>query len=238
MAARAEPLAARVGRRIVGAFCARQVRRSVDLTVEGREHLPEQGPLLLAARHVHHLLDGCILTGVLGRPLHILVAVDWTRPGPQRRLLDLATGVLRWPTVIREDAPNAGSGDESRRRLSVATREAVALLREGRALLVFPEGYPIVDPHPTPKSGLNEFLPFRHGFVRLATLAERAGAAPVPIVPVGFWYELRSDERWRVAVRLGRPVRIGECPSPQAAVEKVEREVRRLSAPPAGQAMD
>ena len=214
------------------------MRRSVELVVEGREHLPTSGPLLLAARHVHHLLDGCILTTLVGRPLHILVAVDWTRPGPQRRLLDLATGLLRWPAVIRDDAPCAASPAEAQRRLRAATRDAVSLLREGRALLVFPEGYPAVDPHPTPKAGLDDFLPFRPGFVRLAAFAERAGAPPVPIVPVGFWYGPRPVGGWRVVARLGPPVRLGEVASSLAAASWVEQEVQRLSEPPAGHVED
>jgi 1-acyl-sn-glycerol-3-phosphate acyltransferase len=230
VAARSEPLAARIGRGVVAAYCRREIARTVELTVEGQGNLPGKGPVILVARHVHHLLDGCILTTLLERPLHILVAVDWAKPGPRRRLLNFATGLLRWPTILRDDAPTPGTADETRRRLAAATREAVALLREGEALLVFPEGYPIVDPHPTPKATLADFLPFRQGFARLALLAARAGAGDVPIVPVGFWYGERSPG-WRVVVRFGTPVRIGDFASPEAAAIEVEGRVRELSAP-------
>lgn len=233
MAARSEPLAARIGRGVVRASCRRAIRRSVGLTVEGRANLPASGPLLLAARHVHHLLDGCILTTLLDRPLHVLVAVDWAKPGPQRRLLDFATGLLRWPTILRDDAAVTGSAVEARLRLSAAAREAVALLAEGEALLIFPEGYPIVDPHPTPKGSLADFLPFRQGFVRLALLAERAGVETVPIVPVGLWYGERSPG-WRVFVRIGEPVRIGDFASPGSAAAAVEARVHALSRAPGG----
>ena len=42
--------------------------------------------------------------------------------------------------------------------------------------MVFPEGYPNVDPDYTPK-GEGEMLPFRPGFARLAVLAAQAGGA-------------------------------------------------------------
>ena len=233
MAARPESLAARIGRRVVGAYCRREIRRTVTLTVEGRPHLPPRGPLLLVARHVHHLLDGCILTTLAGRPLHPLVAVDWARPGPGLLLLDRATRLLRWPTILRDDAPTPGTEREIRRRLTAATREAIALLREGQALLVFPEGYPIVDPHPTPKATLDDFLPFRQGFARLAALAARSGAGDVPIVPVGFWYG-EKPSGWQVIVRFGAPVRIEDFPSLTDASAAVETHVKALSAPPNG----
>jgi 1-acyl-sn-glycerol-3-phosphate acyltransferase len=234
VAARSEPLAARIGRGVVGAYCRREIARTVELTVEGEANLPPKGPLLLVARHVHHLLDGCILTTRLGRPLHVLVAVDWAKPGPRRRLLDVATALLRWPTILRDDAPTPGTADERRRRLIAATRETVALLLEGEALLIFPEGYPIVDPHPTPKTSLDDFLPFRQGFARLANLAGRSGAGDVPIVPVGFWYGERPSG-WRVIVRFGSPFRMAEFPSTTELGTAVEASVRALSAPPAGE---
>jgi 1-acyl-sn-glycerol-3-phosphate acyltransferase len=58
------------------------------------------------------------------------------------------------------------------------------LLRAGQLLLVFPEGYPAIDPLGSPRTTSGGFLPFEPGFL---ALAERAGRA-VPVVPVGVWY--------------------------------------------------
>lgn len=232
MAARREPLTAHIGRTVIKTYCRRQLARSVELSVEGRANVPATGPALLVARHVHHLLDGCILMTRLERPLHALVAVDWATPGPKRRLLDLATGLVRWPTILRDDAPHPGASGERRRRLSAAARECVALLRENRLLLMFPEGYPAIDPHPTPKTSLDDFLPFRQGFV---WIAERAG--DVPIIPVGFWYG-ESGQGWRVVVRLGEAMCLDAFPSRAAASAAVEARVRMLSEPPADANVD
>ena len=34
------------------------VMRRVDLQVEGLDHIPATGPVMIAARHYHHLYDG------------------------------------------------------------------------------------------------------------------------------------------------------------------------------------
>ncbi|MBA2595750.1 MAG: 1-acyl-sn-glycerol-3-phosphate acyltransferase [Chloroflexota bacterium] len=231
MAARTEPLTVRVGRRVVAAFCSRQVRRHVDLTVLGRDNLPPTGPVVIAARHVHHLLDGCVLAGQIDRPLHVFVAVDWAPPGPQRTLLDLATGLLRWPAIIRSEVAARHPAGDASRRLRAATREAIALLQAGQALIVFPEGYPNIDPHPTPKRGITDMLCFQPGFVRIAVMAAGGSAGKVPIVPAGFWYEALAGNRWRVILRFGEPV-YAEGMRDTRTAAAVERCVRELSRAP------
>jgi putative membrane protein len=78
-------------------------RRKLDLRVEGRSNVPENGPVLLAARHFHHLYDGVVLMSSLPRPLHILVALDWVDSQRLRRLMEWATRTAAWPSVLREE---------------------------------------------------------------------------------------------------------------------------------------
>lgn len=226
MAAIADPVGA-VGRRVVSGYCRRALRRDVDLHVDGLEHVPSSGPAILAARHVHHLYDGCALVTTIPRPVAIMVALDWVRPGPQRQAMTWACGVLGWPAISRSDSPAATEGAERSRLLRRATRDAVALLRAGQLLLVFPEGYPNVDPHPTPKPDLDAFLPFRPGFVRLAALAERDGQTRVPIVPVGFSYQ--RGARWSVTLRFDPPRYLESEMAPAVLARLVEDRVRALS---------
>lgn len=231
MAATAEPVAAAIGRRFIGTYCRRALRRQADLHVEGLHHLPSTGPVLLAARHVHHLLDGCALVTTIQRPVHIVVALDWTKSGRDRRVMSLACGSLRWPTVLRHDSPAPVDPREAVRLLRRASRDAVTLLRDGRVLLVFPEGYPNVDPHPTPKPDLDAFLPFRPGFVRLAALAERDGRTRVAIVPTGFTYE-RGDTGWRMTLRFDPPRYLERSRNHAAFARDIEARVRVLSEGP------
>src|SRR5579875_52933 len=82
--------------------------RRLDLHVEGLEHLPHKGPLLIASRHYHHLYDGCILLAVAPRPLHLLVALDWVTTRRDRGLMEWACRTARWPVVLRAERLQAG----------------------------------------------------------------------------------------------------------------------------------
>ena len=112
------------------------------------------------------------------------------------------------------------------RYLRSGVRDAAGLLRDGRVVLVFPEGYPVVDPAasdatPRTRDGAG-LLPFAAGFRTIADAARRAGARDVAIVPVGFRYERRGT-RWRIAARFGEPL------GPDAGVATVEHAVHELS---------
>ena len=204
------------------------VGRKLDLTVEGREWLPASGPAILAARHFHHLYDGCAIMASVPRPVHILVALDWVQNPIGKRVMGGACRAAGWPVVLRRSdqaAVDTGPAIQAVRR---ATRESVAHLRDGRLLLVFPEAYPNIDPGFTPKTDETSFLRFRPGVVRLAALAANEGRA-VPIIPVGFSY--RRGDRWQVDLRFGEPVTIGRNGEAEA-LREVEAAVRRLSTPP------
>jgi putative membrane protein len=209
------------------------VKRRLDLHVEGSEFVPPTGPVIIAARHFHHLYDGCALLATIPRPLHILVALDWVRSRPGRIAMDSACRSASWPVVLRRDGATAVELGDAARALRRATRQSVSLLRAGRVLLVFPEGYPNVDPGYTPKQDEDAFLPFQPGFVRLATLAGEQRLR-VPIVPAGFRYE--RGRRWRVDLRFGEPLVVEARGQEEAVRREVEARVRLLSGPGASDA--
>lgn len=201
--------------------------------VDGLEHVPRAGPVLLAARHYHHLLDGAVLIRYVPRPVHVVVALDWTANANQRRWMERACAWARWPVILRSATAGARGGyaaSEAARYLRAGLRDAAALLREGRVVAVFPEGYPVVDPAasgardaPARVRDQDGFLPFATGFRTIAGLAQRGGASDVAIVPVGFRYEPRGT-RWRVTARFGPPL---AASSGAAAVERAVRELSR-----------
>jgi 1-acyl-sn-glycerol-3-phosphate acyltransferase len=216
----------RAGARVIAA-------RRLDLRVEGWEHLPRRGPLLIASRHYHHLYDGCLLLGVVPRPLHLLVALDWVARRRDRRLMEWACRTAQWPVVLRTERLHAGNSaygpTDAGRYLRHAVHDAVALLRAGRALAVFPEAYPTVDPHATPKASGDAFLPFRPGFIRLVEMAQRDGRTCVPIVPAGLVY--RPGPRWEATLRFTAPLYVAGRADRAAVVRLVEEQVRLLSTP-------
>ncbi len=94
---------------------------------------------------------------------------------------------------------------------------------------MFPEGYPVIDPHGSPKTETGErFLPFAPGVVRLAAMAERAGAGSIPLVPVGLDYRRENDEsRWEITLRVGSAmIRTGDD---RTLLADLEREIHLLS---------
>lgn len=223
-----------VGRLLIRAVCGAIVLTRLDARVVGRENLPRHGAVLIAARHYHHLYDGCLLIARSPRPPAILVALDWIGSRPVARALELLCALARWPVVLRPEAirvhgQSAYRADEARRYLARATRDSTALLREGGVLLLFPEGYPNADPGYTPKRG-EEFLSFRAGFLRLAALAERRGTR-VAIVPVGIAYGAGGWRR-RAVLRFGPPRYLSPGSDRAALAGAIEADVRTLSAPP------
>jgi 1-acyl-sn-glycerol-3-phosphate acyltransferase len=215
--------------------------RDLVLTVEGEEHLPPTGPLLIVARHHHHLYDGVALLAAVPRLLHLLVALDWARTGVERAVLEWATRSARWPGLLRQDALEVDASvhptprrsaycvDEVPRYRLRAIREAVALLVEGAALVVFPEGYPNVDPRWTPKRRPDEMLPFRPGFALVARLARQRTGVEVPIVPAGLTY--RPGPRWETMLRFGAPLTWGMDTPAGLLAQAAHRRVAALSRP-------
>lgn len=221
-----------IARRCITAWCASVVARDLDLTVEGLEHLPASGPVLIASRHYHHLYDGFALLARLPRSPHLLVGLDWVPSGFSRRLMETACHVARWPVVLRGDRPRfagarAHRESDARRYLRRALTLGASLLRDGELLVVFPEGYPNVDPVFTPKQGDDDFLPFRDGYLKIVELAQRRGSPPVAVIPAGFTY-IRGT-RWRVTLRLGPPDYLAGRDDTARLARAIEEQVRALS---------
>jgi len=211
----------------------------LNIAVTGDANIPRYGPVILAARHYHHLYDGVALFEVFPREIHIVVTLDWAQSRIARWFMESAIRLAGWPLVLRPDAVarrDDGTRPQSRTVFTEddiakfqrrALRDAVDVLARGGALLIFPEGYPNIDPNFTPKNTPDEFLPFHAGFAVIAAAAQRRLGAAVPIVPVGLRYE--TGERWRVRIRYGAPMKASDFASRRSFVEAVEAAVIELS---------
>jgi putative membrane protein len=224
-------------------------RRKVRVMVEGLEYVPRSGPVLIVARHFHHLYDGCVLLETVPRRLHILVALDWVQKRWLRRLMEWACAMVDWPALLRIE--RLGEAEDTINRVSIAAssayvrgefgrylrraaRDSVQLLRNGEALVIFPEAYPNIDPAPTPKKDKDAFLPFRPGFARLVEMAERDGNTRVSIIPAGFTYV--QGERWYITLRFGPALFRDDYPDSTHLLQAIEKRVRGLSNQIAGSA--
>jgi uncharacterized membrane protein len=212
-------------------------RRKVELHVEGLEHIPRSGPVLIAARHFHWFYDGYVLLRTIPRRLHTIVALDWVQSRGLRLTIELACSLADWLVVLRRERFQEHEKDEhwaytpieARHYLRQMTLGAIRLLRSGEILVMFPEGYPNIDPHPTPKPDLDAFLPFRPGFVKMAEMAERDGHTQVAIVPVGLSYMREQGNRWHTTVRFGPALFRSDFASGEQILQAVEEHVQALS---------
>ncbi len=201
------------------------LRRSVDLAVEGLSNVPTTGPVLLVSRHYHHLHDGAALMATIPRPTRILVGLDWVQNVAAKRAMDRACQAAGWPVVLRH-RPDAPLPKNALPSLVKALDDSVAILRRGEVLVVFPEGYPTIDPTWTPKTHDDELLPFQPGVVRIARRAVQQGTE-VPIVPVGLEYH--PGDRWKLDLRFGEPRMLAAKDHDDVMLADLERAVAELS---------
>src|SRR5437762_9105707 len=183
--------------------------RRVD--VVGAERIPSSGPLIIAANHHNSLVDPMLIMATFPRRLTVLANAPLFRHplvGPFLR----AVGGL--PVNRRKEA-----GDDPRKNEAMFAT-AIAHLRAGGAILIFPEGR--TQPVPT-------LLPLRTGVARLLLGTEAAGGRHgVTLLPVGL--VLRIPGPFSVAsapVAGGAPVQVDDCVAAYAA--EPEATVRRLT---------
>lgn len=147
--------------------------------VSGREYVPASGPLLVVANHLSWY-DPILLALVLPRRVWFFAKVE----------------VFRWPIVgwlcrLTGQIPvRRGAGDRG------ALEQALAYLRAGKAVLVFPEGT---------VERQEQMIAARTG---VAMLAMRSGATILPIAHMGTRRVLHSLRAWlpHVTIKIGEPL--------------------------------
>jgi 1-acyl-sn-glycerol-3-phosphate acyltransferase len=172
-------------------------------TVEGREHVPRHGPVIFAANHLS-ALDSFLIPLVSPRPVAFLAKEEYfTQPGVKGRLIrTLLVGV---------DAIAVPRGGH--RAAQAALEAALAVLRDGRAFGIHPEG-----------SRSRDGRLYR-GRTGVAWLALASGAPVVPVAvlgtervqPIG----ARLPRPGRVTVRFGAPLRFA---APAGGAARARRE--------------
>jgi putative membrane protein len=207
----------------------------LQTVARGVENVPAYGPVLIVARHYHHLFDGLMFFAALPRRFHIVVTMDWVPNRRTKVFMWTINRLARWPMLLRSDAlhrtGNAQlklySASDVRRYQIQAIRQAVELLVEERILIIFPEGYPTIDPTYTPKSEPDEFLPFKSGFINILRAAEARLGKPIPIIPAGIHYDARDI--WTGYLTLGEAIYRDKFSDRDELIAKLEQEVKRLS---------
>jgi 1-acyl-sn-glycerol-3-phosphate acyltransferase len=161
------------------------------IVVVGAERLPRQGPLIIAANHHNAIVDGMLIVAGAPRPVMALAKAplfDHPLLGPFLRMMSAV------PVNRRTEA-----GDDPRKNEAMFAA-AIAALRQGGALLIFPEGRS--QPQPT-------LLPVHTGAARILLGAETAesGAVHVTLLPIGLvFHDPGTFRSASVEMMIGAPV--------------------------------
>lgn len=219
------------GLRASGAWALERMARRVE--VEGKENVPREGPLLIAANHPG-LGDSLALFATIPRTDLRVVAAE-------RPLLDALPNTSRYLLTVAEASPG---------RFGLV-RAATRHLRDGGAVITFPGGR--IEPDPAVLPGAVEALERWSASVGLfARLVP--GLTVVPAIvsgvlsptalrnPLIFLRRKREDREWLAAtlqmmtpmlrnvttrVAFGQPVRV-EDPSGRVVDRAVQEEARCL----------
>lgn len=165
------------------------------IEARGEEHLPDQ-PTLFVLNHPNGLLDPLVLMQALDQHISFLAKSTFF-VNPIGRVLMRAFGALpvyRQRDVGKPGGPPAGATDANEATFAGCR----ALLHTGKPIALFPEG--------TTHSN-TVMLPLRTGAARIALSAEAevGWQLNLQIVPVGLWYQKKSQFRSSALVVVGRP---------------------------------
>ncbi|WP_181918434.1 1-acyl-sn-glycerol-3-phosphate acyltransferase [Wenzhouxiangella sp. 15181] len=189
----------------------------IEVRSSGRDHVPREGPLILAANHPGSVLDAILLSTQVPRPIRYLA-----RSGLFR--LPLLATLFRSLGAIPVYRPHETADASERNRVTFArVHEHLEL---GGCIGVFPEG------RNSPWAKVGQL---RTGVARMALGAEARNdfALGLVIVPVGINHDRRDLLTSDALLRFGKPIRVADYRQiyqgdPEVAVQALTDEVQQV----------
>lgn len=180
-----------------------------EVHVEGRELIPEVGPLIFAGNHPNSLIDPVLVIATSGRIVSFAAKDKLFQP-PLGVVLRAVGAVPIARRMDHGDGPRDNRG---------ALAALCRVLGNGGAMGIFPEGLS----HDAPQ--LQEL---KTGAARIALQTAADHAGPVAIVPVGLTYIRRKHFRSRALVQYGAPL-IVDAEAGERALADPHTEARTLT---------
>jgi 1-acyl-sn-glycerol-3-phosphate acyltransferase len=188
-----------------------------QIEVAGLEHVPRTGPVLFAGNHPNSLIDPILIITTCGRKVHF-AAKDTLFKGRLMRAVLRGLGAV--PIKRRDDhdgaprdsQPSTGGPVDN----DAAFSAMFAVLREGGAIGIFPEGL---------SHDESQLARLKTGAARLAL----GCGAPVQIVPCGLTFIHPKRFRSRVLVQFGPPISVDTSQDVRSLTGQIETSLRRLT---------
>ena len=170
--------------------------------VYGINSIPKTGPVIFAPNHVS-FYDTLVFGPYVPRHLHFMTTKDF----------------IRMPVVGAIIRTMGGFEIDLKRRDKSAYERSLEILREGKPLVVFPEGF---------RSLTEKVGPFQQGCARLALVT---GATIVPTTLVGLteiWPRTRKYPRFFKTIRIyfHKPITVQKCEDRQ----ELKKQIQELNA--------
>ncbi len=169
------------------------------------------GPVIFVANHQNAFLDAVVVICSSQRNPWALARANVFKKKWANLLL---TSIQMMPVYRFRD------GFDTLRKNELIMDECVALLKQGKSVLIFGEG------------NHNEHYnlrPLQKGFARIAQAALQQNTA-VQIVPVGIQYEAHRQFRSRVLVSFGKPIPLAKDYFTENPVQKTEALLNEVAA--------
>ncbi|MGV3753930.1 MAG: 1-acyl-sn-glycerol-3-phosphate acyltransferase [Verrucomicrobiota bacterium] len=162
------------------------------IEITGREHIPQNGPVIFVANHANALIDPVLLGIVTRRPVVFLTKAP---------LFDIPLFGRFLKSLGMIPAYRASDDAKQVRRNHDSVEKAAQALTSGIAIGVFPEGIS--------HDGLH-LEKIRSGAARIALKAFVNGTKDLQIVPIGFNFERKEKFRSSIWVQVGKPISLAE----------------------------
>ena len=159
------------------------------LEINGRENVPKNAPFIYAPNHINAFLDAVIIGVYSKKDVHFLTRSDvFVKP-----YIWMLEGLNMLPVYRIRD------GYEQLKKNDHTFDTCFALLKEGKPVLIFPEGN---------LAGVHFLRPLTKGISRLSFQAQEKQDEDVYVVPVGLNYFHPNHPRRKLIINFGEPIRV------------------------------
>ena len=164
-----------------------------SIHIEGAEHIPQDGAVILAPNHCAALMDPLLALVLFGGKPVVFGSRSDIFANPK------VAKVLRWLRILPIARERNGLSEVAKNFDTF--KEIIDCLDHQVPFCLYAEGT---------HNPEREMLPIKKGIFRIARMAHDQLGVPVRIVPVGVNYEDYFRGQGRISIRVGEPVEIGE----------------------------